>query len=331
MVVALGTLTGPSLGGFLTNIYGWPSIFLINIPIGILGGALSLYSIPLNRPQKRIHAFDEAGSITFVFGVVLLFFALLSLPEQKYPSVLLWSLFIIALLLLAAFVYIQKVAVFPLIQLELFNNPVFSLGISSAYISFLTMTSVTILIPFYLQDFRGLNPMDSGLIMTAYPISLAVVAPLSGCLSDIIGYGWLTTGGLLINTIGLISLATLTPVSPLWSVFGRLMLMGVGMGMFQSPNNSSIMSSAPKEHLGVASSINNLVRNLGMISGITFATTLFSLRMNRISAQLPPEKALLYFVPIMTGVFAIAAIISGIGVVLTLFRTHKKSEIERVK
>lgn len=290
-VVALGSLTGPGLGGVLTHLFGWPSIFWINVPLGLIGTGLSLALIPdevggreeaeAGGVGRAGRVFDFAGAALFVVAVVALFFAMLSWPRNVYSSDALAVLAGAGVMLLGAFWVVERRAASPLLRLEIFRRPAFSLGITTGFLSFVAMSSIGILIPFYLQQLRGLSPAAAGVVMMASPAAMAVVAPLSGWLSDHAGYRWLTMAGLTVTTGASLLLAFLGESSGFVGIALRIGLVGVGMAMFQSPNNSSIMGAVARTELGVAASVNALVRNLGMITGIALGVALFSFGLAR--------------------------------------------------
>jgi MFS family permease len=130
--------------------------------------------------------------------------------------------------------------------------------------------------PFYLQTVRGMGALHAGALMSLYPAVTAFLAPAAGALSDRITYRPLTIAGLLLNAAGLALLATLGPSTSLVAVGAIIVTLGVGGAFFQSPNNSSVMGSVPRERLGIAGSLNSFFRNLGMVSGTTLAVSLFT-------------------------------------------------------
>jgi EmrB/QacA subfamily drug resistance transporter len=277
-VVALGSLTGPALGGILVGLLNWRFIFFINLPIGILGYLAARIILPHDKPQQNKGTFDFVGALFFTIGMISLMFAISngqSWGWSSYP--ILVGLFLGTLSL--AFFFLTEIRVpNPMIDLSLFRIHPFFIGNITGLLSFVALFANLMLMPFYLQQVLNYNPAQVGLVMTAFPLTMAIIAPLSGYASDRIGPAILTTGGLLVTALGFFYLSTLTTTSLFWQIVPGPLLMGLGAGLFHSPNNSSVMSSVPPPKLGVASGISALVRNIGMVIGIAFSVSLFQNR-----------------------------------------------------
>jgi MFS family permease len=151
----------------------------------------------------------------------------------------------------------------PVLDIGLFKSTTFSSSLAASLISFATMYSPTILVPFYLQSTLHLSPQASGLYLLAFPIAMALLSPLSGKLSDRLGSRPLAVAALILNGLALTFFGLIGPASPKWLILVPLFAMGIGLGLFQSPNNSAAMGSAPKE-------------KLGMVLGISFSTLAFT-------------------------------------------------------
>lgn len=277
--VALGSLTGPPLGGFLIHISSWQYIFLINIPVGVITFFLALKILPTEKIKKVIKI-DWLGAILFAMSVVPLFYVLTNWDNAAFNSIKTVFLITLALCSFIIFIVVEKRKKEPLLHLELFRNKLFSISILSAFISFVSIFCAIIIMPFYLQDVKELTPAGAGVIMMTYPLILAFTAPLSGNISDKIGSEFITFIGLTITSIGLFMMSGLTKASTTSALILSILIMSFGNGMFQAPNNSLVMSQAPKNKLGVAGSINSLIRNLGMVFGVSFSTTLLYDRMS---------------------------------------------------
>ncbi|HZW83608.1 MAG TPA: MFS transporter, partial [Candidatus Deferrimicrobium sp.] len=274
-VVALGSLTGPALGGLLVGFSGWQSIFYINLPIGIIGFLISRVVLPTDEHSKVKESFDFVGALTFTVGMIGLLLAINNGESWGWTSVPVLLGLGFGVILLAVFVFTETRVRHPLIDLSLFRNRPFLIGNLSGFLSFVAMFANTMLLPFYLQQILNYTPSQVGLLMTAFPVMMMIVAPLSGNASDKFGPLVLTTGGLTITALGLFYLSTLGAASHFYQVLPGPLLMGLGAGMFQSPNNASVMSSVVPQKLGVAGGINALVRNVGMVTGIAFSVSLF--------------------------------------------------------
>jgi len=274
-VVALGSLTGPALGGILIGLASWRSIFYINIPIGLIGFAAVLLILPMDVPSKEKENFDFRGAFAFTFGMILVLLGITNGEDWGWSSSPVLLSLVLGMASLVLFVQTERKVKHPMINLSLFRNRPFLIGNLSGSLSFVAMFANNMILPFYLQGVLNYKPAQVGLILMIFPIVMAVVAPLSGHASDKFGPMVLTTSGLVISGLGLFYFSTLTAASFFYQIIPGSVLLGLGAGMFQSPNNSSVMSSVPPQKLGIAGGINSLVRNLGMVIGITWSVALF--------------------------------------------------------
>jgi EmrB/QacA subfamily drug resistance transporter len=325
-VVALGSMTGPALGGILIGLTGWRSIFYINVPIGIIGYLAALSILPLDKPRKDEERFDFIGALLFSLGMISVLLAINNGEDWGWSSLPVLLGLILGVTLLALFVINERKVQHPMIELSLFRNRPFVIGNISGGLSFVAMFANNMLLPFYLQQILNYSPSRVGLVMTAFPIMMAVVAPLSGNASDKYGPLILTTSGLSITALGLFYYSTLSPTASFYQVIIGPLLMGLGSGMFQSPNNSSVMSSVPPQKLGLAGGINSLVRNVGMITGIALSVSLFE-AWGGVSRPRPDQITM--FMSAYHYVMLVAMAIALVGVVISLNRkSYAKAERE---
>ncbi len=274
-VVALGSLTGPALGGILIGLAGWRSIFYINVPIGLIGFAAVLLILPMDVPSKDKESFDFLGASTFTFGMIFVLLGITNGEDWGWSSLPVLLSLMLGTASLVLFVLTERKVKHPMIDLSLFRNRPFLIGNLSGGFSFVAMFANTMILPFYLQGVLNYKPTQVGMILMIFPIVMAVVAPISGHASDKFGPMVLTTSGLVITGLGLFYFSTLSATVSFYQILPGSMLMGLGAGMFQSPNNSSVMSSVAPQKLGIAGGINSLVRNLGMVTGIAWSVALF--------------------------------------------------------
>jgi len=268
IAVALGL--GPTLGGIIAEHLSWRYVFFINVPIGIAALLWGSRVIPrgITNPGQRL---DWYGALTaLIFLLSLLLYANRG-ADWGWLSPVPLSLLAVALLSGAAFIWIERRSTQPMLNLALFSNRVFSFASLSALLSFMSLYAVVFLTPFYLMFVLHYSILTVGLIMAASPIVTLFVAPLSGAVSDRIGTRGLAFGGMCICTLGLFLMSSLDASATGFDVAWRLTICGLGMGMFQSPNNSAIMGSVPVFHLGIASGILAAMRNVGMVLGIAVA------------------------------------------------------------
>ena len=324
--VALGSLVGPGLGGIIVGAASWEYIFLINVPVGVVVLFFAIKLLP--RSNKKVtDRLDILGAALFMFSIVPLFVALGQVPSLGFTNPLILSAFVVSVLSFIAFIVVEQKRENPLISLSIFKNKLFSLSIFCAFITFVGLFCNSIIQPFYLQDVMNYAPEQAGLIMMIFPLVLSVLAPVSGHVSDKIGSELLTFIGLLLISLGLFLMSTLTEQSSLMTMVIFIVILSAGMGLFQSPNNSLIMSTVGRHQLGIAGSINALVRNMGMVCGIALATTLLYGSMSedlgyRVTDYVAGQNGA--FINGMRNVYLTAAVICFVGAILTLLRLIEK-------
>ncbi len=330
--VALGSLVGPSLGGFIVDYTKWEYIFWINIPIGIIVIILSLKLLPRSK-SKLDEKVDLPGSLLFLVFIVLLFGGLGQVQQLGFssPTVLI-SLFV-SVILFCLFIRREKRIEMPLLELSLFHSKWFSISLICSFITFLAIFCSNIVMPFYLQDALGLSPKNAGAFLSIYPLILALAAPVSGYISDKIGSEILTLIGLCLISAGLLLMSTLDASPNYWAMGIYVGIMSLGNALFQSPNTSLVMSTLPRNKLGIGGSISALVRNLGMIVGITLATTLLYQSMSAKVGHHVSDIATAgtpAFIFAMRIVYLTAFAICLVGAFITAFRLFSRKK-ERTK
>jgi EmrB/QacA subfamily drug resistance transporter len=319
----LGLSVGPSLGGWLTNQFSWRAVFYINVPVGLAALWFGWRYI-LNDPVKeQTEQFDLAGAATFMLGLIALLLGLNQGQAWGWTSPAILVLFAAAMLLLGLFLWIEGSVLSPMLDLSLFRKRVFSLSVFSAVINYVSLYTILFLMPFYLINARSLNPAQAGLILTAQPIVMAIVAPISGTLSDRIGARLPGMLGMALLAAGLYLLSRLGAASPLPQVIFALALVGFGTGVFISPNNSALLGSAPRHRQGIASGMLATARNFGMVLGVGFAGAVFT-TVQAANLQAGSEQALIKGFQVT---FLIAAFIAAAGVITTAGR-EKEAEVQ---
>ncbi|MGB8644873.1 MAG: MFS transporter [Anaerolineae bacterium] len=288
----LGLTVGPSLGGWLTDQFGWHAVFFINVPFGLLAIGLGSYFIPRDPPNPNSEGFDWAGAVTFTAGLVALMLGLNQGPEWGWTSLPVVGFLAAAMVLLAGFIYREQHARAPMLDLSLFRQRIFSAAVASAVLNYISLYSIIFLLPFYLIQGRGFSPEQAGLLLTAQPLVMAVVAPISGTLSDRIGSRILSTTGMVILAVGMFLLSRLGPDSSSVFIILTLAVIGFGIGIFVSPNNSALMGAAPRHRQGIAAAVLATARNVGMVLGVGFAGAIFTTIMH--GAQAGGDTAALY-------------------------------------
>jgi EmrB/QacA subfamily drug resistance transporter len=289
-MVSIGIVTGPTLGGLLLSVLSWHWIFFVNLPVGILGILMVVRFVPAIRPSGG-QRFDFAGALALLAGLLSLLLALSLSQHSGFTSPAVLALLAAWAGALILFVWIERRAVQPMIDLRLFQNKLFSVSLVTGLITFIAMAGTAVLMPFYLQGVQGLNPRQAGLLLTVVPISLGLSSPISGMLSDRLGVRPITMAGLAVLLGGFLAVSTLrVNTTPLGYVL-RFIPLGLGMGIFQSPNNSAIMGAAPRGRLGIVSGMLALNRALGQTIGIALLGAAWAGRTFYHAGQIPPEGA----------------------------------------
>lgn len=277
-VVSAGSLTGPALGGLLVAAAGWRSIFYVNVPIGLMAATLGLFLLPV-QPRRDGQRFDFAGAGLFAGGMITLLLALSSGREAGWLAAPTVGLLAGAVLGFAAFTLLERRTGQPVIDLDLFRIPLFTFGNLAGMLSFVAMFFSTYLVPFFLSRVLGLGPRETGVVMMSFPAAMIVTAPISGWLSDRIGPAILTAAGMGVIATALAAASRLPVDASPVLVAACLALAGAGSGLFQSPNNSSIMGAVPPARSGITGGLIATVRNVGMMLGVALAATIFSARL----------------------------------------------------
>lgn len=324
--VALGTMVGPTLGGLIVSVAPWEFIFLINIPIGVIVYIAVMKTLSFRKTEDKV-PFDIKGTILFMLAIVLLFCSINFGQSIGFTNPIIVGALILSVLFLIIFIKVEDKIETPMLDISIFKNKLFSLSIFCGFTSFISIGAINIILPFYLQDVLKLGPSIAGLMMTVSPIVLAVVAPVSGYLSDKLGSEKISALGLSIMTLGIFSLIFFRESTPLLIVGVLIGTVSLGSGIFQSPNNSLIMSTVDKSKLGVAGSINGLIRNLGMTTGIALSTSLlYSLMSIKIGYKVAGyvDGRADIFIYAMRFVFIGIGSVCLIGAILTILRLIRK-------
>ena len=309
----LGLTAGPSLGGWLAGVFGWRAVFYINVPIGLVAIALAWRTITPDRVTRRDERFDLSGALVFTAGLVALLLALNQGHAWGWASPATLTLLAFATVLLTLFIRVEMRRPSPMLDLSLFRTRIFSAATVSALLNYACVYAVLFVLPFLLIEGRGLSAQQAGLVLTAQPIVMAIVAPISGAYSDRIGSRGLATLGMALLAIGLAWLAALVRHGPLPLIAAALAVIGLGVGTFVSPNNSALMGAAPRHRQGIASGVLATARNVGMVLGVGFAGAVFTTVVSRLpSANALPEG-------VRAALFAAAAL-AAIGAVTSATR-----------
>lgn len=284
MTVALGSLAGPGLGGLLIQGFGWRSVFYVNLPIGLAGLWLTRRYL---SPVERLHdeTLDLVGAGLFAAAMTGLLLAMTHGRDWGWNSPLVLGCLGLAATAFPCFVLWERRTSHPMIDLSLFGIWPFLSGNIVAFLAFMSMFANAILLPFYLQGQLHLSAVMTGVVLSTLPLVMAVVSPVSGLMSERVNFATLTTLGLAVISAGLFGQSLLRPDTELWRVFAGQVVIGLGVGIFMSPNNNSVLTSAPQDKIGLVGGFLALVRNVGMVSGIAAAITVFGAAQGRALAS----------------------------------------------
>ena len=277
VMVYCGLAVGPGLGGILADTLGWRWVFLVNVPLGILAMVITLITIAKDEPATSRQNFDLAGALLFTTGLAALFL-LLGANEATSFSGASVTLFLTFAIFAAAFVTLELKCPEPLLDLRLFKSRFFSAATASAMINYIGYSTLAFLVPFYLVDGMGYGATDAGMLIMAMPITMMLCAPFSGWLSDRIGPRIPASAGMALLAAGIFMFSRMGAAPSAKEIVPRLIVAGMGLGLFSSANNSAIMGSVPMHRQGVANGVVSTVRQLGMMLGVALCTAVFAAR-----------------------------------------------------
>jgi EmrB/QacA subfamily drug resistance transporter len=271
---ALGLALGPSVGGLLLAAGGWRLLFLVNVPIGLVGMAAALLFIPRSEHLQNRARFDWLGFALFFPAVVALVFAISQGHHQGWTSPLMVMVVAVAAVLGAGFVLWERRCQSPMVDVSLFHRVRFTAGVSSSVLAFMVLFGVLVVVPFYLERASGYGAVRTGIELMVMPVALGLVAPFAGRMADQFGVRLPAAAGMATAAAGLGALGWLRP--PTAGFLGLLVMVGAGLGLFMAPNNAGIMAAVPSEQSGLASGLLNMSRGVGTALGLAVTTAVFS-------------------------------------------------------
>ncbi|MBC8731069.1 MFS transporter [Paraburkholderia sp. UCT2] len=302
MVVAVSSAVGPTVASGVLAIATWPWLFAINVPIGIAAIVGGFKALPMNPGHESPYDYLSAVMNAFVFGLLIIAVDGLGHGEH-FGYVTLEALG--ALVIGYFFVRRQLTRPAPLLPIDLLRIPVFALSVGTSVCSFCAQMLAFVSLPFLLQETLGMSQVETGLLMTPWPAIIIIAAPIAGVLSDRVSAGWLGGIGLAAMTVGLLLLATLGPHPDALQISWRMALCGAGFGIFQSPNNRTMLSSAPRERSGGASGMLGTARLTGQTLGAALVALIFGVA---------PQSGTIIALYVAAGFSAVAAVVSTMRV-----------------
>jgi len=314
--VYFGLSAGPVVGGFLTQTFGWRSIFIFLVPIGLVSLYFIISKMKGEWAEARGEKFDWKGSV--IYGIALSSFMY---GFSKLPSATGWILLVSGIIIAALFVLFEKGMEFPVFDIRLIlRNRVFAFSGLAALIHYSATSATGFFISLYLQYLKDLDARTAGLIMISQPVAMALLSPLAGKLSDRKNPGVIASAGMGLTGLGLMLLCFINATTPLYVIILLLVLMGVGFGLFSSPNSNAIMSSVEKKHLGIASGVVGTMRMVGQMMSMGIAMMLIALFLGKQTINPATYPGLMSAV--RTG-FIIFSILSILGIFASLARNEK--------
>ncbi|MBK7625892.1 MAG: MFS transporter [Bacteroidales bacterium] len=321
--VYLGLSLGPVIGGLLTQYFGWRSIFAFLVPFGIISLILIKMKIKTEWAESAGEKFDWRGSV--IYGIALASFMY---GFSRLPSTLGWICLAAGLLTAILFVLFEKNISNPVFDIRLIlRNRVFAFSGIAALINYSATSAIGFFISLYLQYLKGFDARTAGLIMISQPIAMTLLSPVAGKLSDRKNPGVIASTGMGITAAGLILLCFFRQTTPTYAVVLLLILMGIGFGLFSSPNSNAIMSSVEKRHLGVASGVVGTMRMVGQMMSMGIAMMLISLYIGK--QPISPATYPGLISAMRTG-FMIFSVLSVFGIFASLARNKKLSNKEEI-
>jgi EmrB/QacA subfamily drug resistance transporter len=307
---AIGTALGPSLGGVLIAGLGWRSIFLVSVPLGVVGLLLARRHLPADRPRAARTVFDNAG--TLVLALTLAAYALaMTVGGGALTAVLLLA----AAVGVVLFVRVEARAAEPLVRLAMFRDPVFSAGLATSTLVSTVVMATLVVGPFHLSRALGLGEALLGLVLSAGPVVAALTGLPSGRLVDRFGTRRTAVVGLSALAVGTAALALASPSLGVLGYVGPVVVVTAGYAVFQTANNTAVMADVDPDRRGVTSGMLTLSRNLGLITGTSAMGAVFALASGATDVGTAPAGA------VATGTrvtFAVAAVlvVVALGIVL---------------
>jgi len=326
LIAALGVVLGPALGGVMIQYLGWPSVFWINVPIGVIGLIYVHFAIPPTPSlEKEQQKGDPFGSIIFAAFMTFFIASIVLFAESEISRPIMWSglSFGLSILLLIGFILWERRVKYPFIDLKLFKNRKFTIGILCALATYIALNSVAFQLPFYLNDILNYTTLQIGAVIIAVPIGLGITAPIFGKISSRVDSRILSSIGLAAIFFALLIGSLLIKFeSPLWFYVIIAAIIGLAIGIFVSPNSNSVMSSVPKDELGVVSGFLQLARNIGYTIGTALSTTIFYFILNLVIQKTgnPDVLSEVNYVPTVKILFGILGVFMIIAIVLSSFR-----------
>jgi len=281
--VYVGLSLGPFLGGLLTQYFGWRSIFLANLPLGLIIIAGIFWKLKGEWADAAGERFDLRGSLIYGLAIIALIYGFSILPDILGVGIL-----VAGAAGILAFVWWETKVAYPLLQMKLFRtNRIFAFSSLAALINYSATFAVAFLLSIYLQYSKEFSPQAAGMVLVSTPAIQAVFSPIAGRLSDRVTPRILASAGMAVTTLGLILLTLIRGDTAIWFIIGSLVILGFGFAFFSSPNTNAIMGAVDRKTYGVASATVATMRQIGMMMSMGITILVFAVRIGRV--EITPE------------------------------------------
>ena len=274
--VSIGFILGPILGGCLLDWLDWRSLFYVRVPAGMAIFLMAVMLLEKDSVHLGKAKLDLTGTIASSVGLFCLIFGVSQVKEYGSTAPLVLLFIGAGLVILILFIFVERHATDPIVDLSLFGNRVFLFAAASLFLFFMAAPPYILIMPFYLMEGIAFNPMETGLLMAVVSMTTIVSSPLSGVLSDRIGSVWLSAFGAAAITAAFFLMLGFDLQTKVSAIVPILVLLGIGVGTFQPPNNSTIMGAVTRDRLGSASALIATQRQVGISLGMALAGAIFS-------------------------------------------------------
>lgn len=321
-VVSVGIALGPTVGGFLIGFLSWRVIFFINVPIGFLAGYMINRFVPKSKTREGHGKFDVLGTVILIVTLVSFSVGMNLGQERGWNTQAVIICGAIAIVGLIGFIIVETHITQPILELGLLRNSQLALGLSTKLIVFIVLSGVVFILPFFLEQVMEYSTQKTGLLLATAPVLGGIFAPLAGILSDRFGSRIITLLGLIMITIGCYCLSTFDAQMSDLGYIARIAPFGIGLGIFQAPNNSAVMGEAPEDKMGVVSGLLALSRTFGQTIGVPIMGSLLVAFTSGMASGQAAEIISASTTALVSGVkstFLVATAIVGVGIIAALF------------
>jgi EmrB/QacA subfamily drug resistance transporter len=293
MIAAVGLVIGPVLGGALVSI-DWPWVFWFNVPLGIAGSVWAALNLRELGRADRERSLDASGTLTYVVGLTALVYAISRGGLSGWNDALVIGGFAVAAVLLPAFLLIERRHRAPMLDLTIFKDKLFAAASGAAFINGLSRFALLFIFVFYYQGAQGDDPITAGIKLAPMALGMLVSSPLAGIWADRRGSRSLAAAGMVVTALGLVGMTWLEPDSAYWVGALWLAVVGIGSGMFNSPNTAAMMGTVPVERRGIAAGARVMLQNTGAVISIAFVMAV-------VTAAVPQSVLLKIFSGVASG------------------------------